>query len=202
MVAKYALYENPNPKGDGEKQPLHARIVPRGTVHTEEIAEQIADASGFSTAVTKGMLDALAHIVSQNLRRGYTVELDELGSFSISLKYRPVMDKKEIRSWSIDLGNVHFRGSKKLKERLKPLTLERDPDAGTTRFTAEQRKMHLVNFLKTHEYINRTQYMQLNGCNRSTAIRDLSELIDEGTIKRLGTGKAILYLPVNPEKEK
>lgn len=41
MGAKYALYENPNPKGDeGEKQPLHARIVPKGTIHTQEIAEE------------------------------------------------------------------------------------------------------------------------------------------------------------------
>ena len=82
--AKYALYENPNPKGDGKKQPLHARIVPRGTIHTQEIAEEIADSCGYSTATTKGMLDALAKVISKNLRYGYTVELDDLGSFSIS----------------------------------------------------------------------------------------------------------------------
>lgn len=41
MGAKYALYENPNPKSDGKKQPLHARIVPKGTVRTQEIVEQI-----------------------------------------------------------------------------------------------------------------------------------------------------------------
>ena len=119
MGAKYALYENPNPKGDGKKQPLHARIVPRGTIHTLEIAEEIADSCGYSTATTKGMLDALAKVISKNLRYGYTVELDDLGSFSISLKSRPVMDKKEIRSWSVNFGNVHFKGSKKLKNRLK-----------------------------------------------------------------------------------
>ena len=89
MGAKYALYENPNPKGDGKKQPLHARIVPRGTIHTQEIAEEIADSCGYSTATTKGMLDALAKVISKNLRYGYTVELDDLGSFSISLKSRP-----------------------------------------------------------------------------------------------------------------
>ena len=37
----HTLYENPNPKSDGKKQPLHARIVPKGTVRTQEIAEQI-----------------------------------------------------------------------------------------------------------------------------------------------------------------
>ena len=63
------IYGWPNPKGDGKKQPLHARIVSKGTVRTEEIAEDIADVCGYSTAVTKEMLDALAHIVSSHLRR-------------------------------------------------------------------------------------------------------------------------------------
>ncbi|WP_293714489.1 HU family DNA-binding protein [uncultured Parabacteroides sp.] len=196
MGAKYALYENPNPRKDGKKQPLHARIVSKGTVRTEEIADDIADACGYSTAVTKGMLDALAHIVSRHLRRGYTVELNELGSFSISLKCRPVMDKKEIRSWSIKFGNVHFRGNKKLKQQLQSIDLERAEDAGPTSYTPEQRKNRALNYLENHDYINRPIYMQLNGCNHSTASHDLTTLTNEGKIKRLGQGKAVLYVLV------
>lgn len=194
MSAKYALYENPNPKGDGEKQPLHARIVPWGTVHTEEIAQEIADSCGFSTAVTKGMLDALAHVISKYLRKGYTVEMNDLGSFSISLKCRPVQDKNEIRSWSVGFGNVHFRGSKKLKEQLKPILLERDPEAGTTCYTPEKRKERFFKLLEENEYVTCAQYMRLNACNRTTAVRDLGELIQEEKIKRLGSGKAVLYV--------
>lgn len=192
------MYENPNPKGDGKKQPLHARIVSKGTVRTEEIAQDIADTGGYSTAVTKGMLDALAHIVSRHLRRGYTVELDELGSFSISLKCRPVMDKKEIRSWSVGFGNVHFRGSKKLKEQLRPITLERAEHASPTPFVPEKRKSRALSYLSDHDYINRSLYMQINGCNHSTASLDLAELTAEGKIKRLGSGKAVLYIINKP----
>lgn len=32
--------------------------------------------------------------------------LDESGSFSLSLKYRPVMEKKELRSWSVHFGKA------------------------------------------------------------------------------------------------
>jgi predicted histone-like DNA-binding protein len=195
MGAKYAMYENPNPQGDGKKQPLHARIVSKGTVRTEEIAEDIADACGYSTAVTKGMLDALAHIISRHLRRGYTVELNELGSFSISLKCRPVMDKKEIRSWSVYFGNVHFRGNKRLKERLKGLDLERaGEESSASSFTAEQRKKRALYYLENHDYINRSLYIQINGCNPSTSNRDLKDLTENGQLKRLGSGKAVLYV--------
>lgn len=201
MGAKYALYENPNPKGDGKKQPLHARIVPKGTVHTQDIAEEIADCCGYSTATTKGMLDALAKVISKNLRRGYTVELDDLGSFSISLKCRPVMDKKELRSWSVRFGNVHFKGSKKLKEQLRPIDLERDSTASATHYSPEQRKGRILIALEGKEYFTATQYMRMNGCNRSTAARDLRELIEDGRIKKLGQGKTVLYLPVNKKEE-
>ena len=197
MGAKYALYENPNPKGDGKKQPLHARIVPKGTVRTQEIAEEIADSSGYSTGTTKGMLDALAKIISRNLRQGYTVELDDLGSFSLSLTCRPVMDKKELRSWSVHFGNIHFRGCKRLKNQLKALDLERDTDARATSYSPEQRKGRMLMALKEKEYYTAAQYMRLNECNRNTAIRDLKELIEIGKIKKLGYGKAVLYVPVN-----
>lgn len=196
MSAKYALYENPNPKGDGEKQPLHARIVPWGTVHTEEIAREIADSCGFSTSVTKGMLDALAHVISKYLRRGYTVEMNDLGSFSISLKCRPVWEKDEIRSWSVGFGNVHFRGSKKLKEQLKPIMLARDSEARATSYTPEQRKARFLKELEENESLTSARYMRLNVCNRTTATRDLGELIEERKIKRLGSGKAVLYVPL------
>lgn len=201
MGAKYALYENPNPKGDGKKQPLHARIVPKGTIHTPEIAEEIADSCGYSTATTKGMLDALAKVISKNLRRGYTVELDDLGSFSISLKCRPVMDKKELRSWSVHFNNIHFKGSKKLKQRLTAIDLERDSDAGATSYSPEQHKGRMLRMMDNKEYFTASEYMRLNGCNRTTAIRDLNELMEDGRIKKLGHGKAVLYVPVNKKEE-
>ena len=143
------------------------------------------------------MLDALAKIISRNLRQGYTVELDDLGSFSLSLKCRPVMDKKELRSWSVHFGNIHFRGCKRLKNQLKALDLERDTDARATRYSPEQRKGRMLMALKEKEYYTAAQYMRLNECNRNTAIRDLKELIEIGKIKKLGYGKAVLYVPVN-----
>lgn len=196
MGAKYALYENPNPKGDGKRQPLHARIVPKGTVRTQEIAEEIADGSGYSTGTTKGMLDALAKAIARNLRQGYTVELEELGSFSVSLKCRPVMEQKELRSWSVHFGNIHFKGSKKMKDRIKSIDLERDSEAKATRYAPEQRKGRMLLTLKERDFFTAAQYMRLNGCNRSTAARDIKEMIEAGKIKKLGYGKAVLYVPV------
>lgn len=51
------------------------------------------------------------------------------------------------------------------------------------------------------EFFTAAQYMRLNGCNRSTAVRDLKELIEDGRIKKLGYGKAVLYVPINKQEK-
>ena len=59
----------------------------------------------------------------------------------------------------------------------------------------------MLNAMEEKEYFTAAQYMRLNGCNRSTAVRDLNELIEDGKIKKLGYGKAVLYVPVNRKEE-
>lgn len=78
---------------------------------------------------------------------------------------------------------MHFKGSKKLKNRLKSIDLERDSDACATSYSPEQRKGRMLIASEEKEFFTAAQYMRLNGCNRSTAVRDLKELIEDGRIK-------------------
>ena len=55
--------------------------------------------------------------------------------------------------------------------------------------------------MEEKEFFTAAQYMRLNGCNRSTAVRDLKELIEDGRIKKLGYGKAVLYVPINKQEK-
>ena len=55
------------------------------------------------------------------LMYGYNVELEGIGTFSVSLKSRPVMEKNEIRAESIHFKDVKFRSSKELRDRLKTM---------------------------------------------------------------------------------
>ena len=48
MSAEYDFYKNPIPKGSNRKPRLHARIVPRGTVDSDMLAEEIHDASSLT----------------------------------------------------------------------------------------------------------------------------------------------------------
>ena len=60
MSALYDLFENP-PSPDGEKQPLHARIVSKGTVDKEEFLDRVHKFTGISRSLLAGAMEAFAN---------------------------------------------------------------------------------------------------------------------------------------------
>ena len=111
MAADYDFRRKPNEKGDGEVQPLYPRIVSKGTIDSKRLFREIAEASSFTEGDLAGIMVAFQEKVSYYLSEGYHVKLGEIGYFSSSLRARPVMDKKEIRSVSISFDNVNFRAT-------------------------------------------------------------------------------------------
>ncbi len=113
MSAQYDLYETPDPANTGEQKPLHARIVPSGTYSKKEFLERVSRSSQtFNYNVIDAVVGVVIDELAEALSEGYTIELGELGYFSISLKCtHKVMTKREIRAESICFDNVHLRTS-------------------------------------------------------------------------------------------
>ena len=87
MSAYYDLYQTPDPLGENRNEPrLHARILPRGTISADKFRELVAKATGFSPAILDGTLQAVTDELYSWLSEGWTVEVGELGYFSVSLK--------------------------------------------------------------------------------------------------------------------
>ena len=59
MAAQYDFQRRPNPKGDGELQPLYPRIVNKGTIDTERLVSDISRMSSFSPGDINGLLAAI-----------------------------------------------------------------------------------------------------------------------------------------------
>ena len=120
MSANYKLVRNPNPNPEesGKSLPLHPRLVSCGTIHTDEFISRAKSRSSFSPADMKGILQLFQDMMVDFLMFGYNVELEGIGTFSVSLKSRPVMEKNEIRAESIHFKDVKFRSSKELRDRL------------------------------------------------------------------------------------
>ena len=55
MSAYYDLYETPDVQNTGEKQPLHARIVPSGTYSQKEFIERVSRYQHFHQNMVDGV---------------------------------------------------------------------------------------------------------------------------------------------------
>lgn len=193
MCARYRMVRNPNPTGDKKKQALHPRVVPYGTIHTNDLIEEAEGRSGISGADIKGALQVIADVMARRLDDGYNIELDGIGFFSVSLASRPVMDKKEIRSESIHFRNVNFRCGKYLKSKLKSMHLERMPEGKGVLPPFDERVRRLTEYLNAHHYITCSDYRELTGCSKYRALEDLKKLIDEGKLEKGGYRSTRVY---------
>lgn len=198
MSAYYDLYQTPNPSSENRDDVrLHARILPRGAISTDKFRELVAKATGFSPAILDGTLQAVTDELHSWLSEGWTVEVGELGYFSVSLKCdRPVTDKKEIRSPSVHFQNVNLRLGSKFRSRFDTMELERkaSPYVSRSSMSEEERKEKLLRHLDKYGCITRTDYESATGLVKHRAMTDLNRYLEEGVIRKYGSGKTVVYL--------
>lgn len=195
MAGKYKLVRMPDLNKDGEQLPLHARLVSNGTITLKDMIEDITSQSSFCSGDVKGLLDVIQNVMVRHLMMGYNVDLEGIGTFTVSLQCRPVMDKKELRSESVHFRSVNYRPSVKLCNKLRCMALYRaDEDKNKRNFTLEESRQRMINYLNRHGFIVSRNYMGLNHCCRAKACRELKQFRREGIIKQNGYGPATFYV--------
>lgn len=106
MSIQYDLYETPDIRQTGEEQPLHPRVVFKGTIDQEEFLDRVHKFTGMSRSMLAGAMLSFQNELRDLLVNGWVVELGDIGYFSVSLQGPPVMNKNEVHAQSI---NVNFR---------------------------------------------------------------------------------------------
>lgn len=197
MSAYYDLYQTPDPSGESEEPKLHARILPKGTITADKFFEIVHKATGFSPAILDGTLQAITDELQRWLADGWNVEVGELGFFSISLKCdHYVQDRKEIRSPSVHFQNMNLRISSKLRKRFEIMELERkaSPYVSHSTLSLEERRQRLLRHLDQYDCIMRADYEALTGKTKQQAVADLNQFIEEGILRKYGSGRTVVYL--------
>jgi len=196
MSALYDLFVTPARKAESGSLPmLHARVVKGMTVTSSTLVDQIADASTFNRGELMGMLSAVSEAMARHLAEGNSVELEGFGFFSPSLKCKEAKDGTAIHAASVRFGNVRFRASSWLKEKMAGMRLLRKgKSAVIPERTIEERLAMALHFLSTNRAMTRTDYERLTGCAKTRAIRDLNSWMENGLIQRFGHGTNVVYL--------
>lgn len=194
MPVNYDFYKNPKLADKDERTHLHARVVPKGTVSSDELAEEIHDRSTLSTADITATLVALADITAEKLRDGQRVYIKGIGYLQMTLQCPPVESESEIRAESVRFKSVAFRPDAQLKERLSTTHFVRQADKSHSKnYSTEEIDRLVARHFQQNETLTRNQFEALCGLTYSTAVRHLKRLREEGKIINIASQKHPLY---------
>ena len=197
MSAQYDLYETPDIKQTGEKQPLHPRIVPKGTIGQDEFLDRVHKFTGISRSLLAGAMQSFQNELKDLLANGWIVELGEIGYFSVSLQGPPVMHKKDVRAQSIKLKNINYLPTKQFKREVGyDMRLERTESLtrpkGNGRSEAECLAL-ITAHLEKYPCMTRTDYCYMTGHDKKRGLKELNAFIEKGILMRYGAGKQVIY---------
>lgn len=197
MSAQYDLYETPDIKQTGEKQPLHPRIVPKGTIGQDEFLDRVHKFTGISRSLLAGAMQSFQNELKDLLANGWIVELGEIGYFSVSLQGPPVMHKQDVRAQSIKLKNINYLPTKQFKREVGyDMRLERTESLtrpkGNGRSEAECLAL-ITAHLEKYPCMTRTDYCYMTGHDKKRALKELNAFIKKGILMRYGAGKQVVY---------
>ena len=127
MSVNYDLYETPDLTKSGEEQPLHARVVLKGSYTAEEFVEQVTAFQHMPHAQVVGVIEAISKELRHLLLKGFSVELGDIGYFTLSLNVnKEVTDSKDLRSPSVSLKDINLRINRQFKKDIETeLVLQR-----------------------------------------------------------------------------
>lgn len=197
MSIHYDLYETPDIQQTGEQQPLHPRVVPKGTIDQEEFLDRVHKFTGMSRSMLAGAMLSFQNELRDLLANGWVVEMGDIGYFSVSLEGPPVMEKKDVHAQSIKLKNVNFRVNSQFKKEVGwQMKLERGESITRPqgKGRSEEECLAIVNdHLKKYPCLTRANYCQLTGHDKQRALSELNSFIERGLLIRYGAGKQVVY---------
>lgn len=143
-----------------------------------------------SSNVIDGVLASVIDVLRRKLSDGYSVKIDNLGVFSLSLAFKDNKptemsdDDDRMERRKVEVSNVNFKADPKLIKQLRRETeLEREftgvVQVKQTPFTKEERITNALGIIGRNGFIKLQEYANINHLSRSKASKDLMEICND-----------------------
>ncbi|MDR0790119.1 MAG: HU family DNA-binding protein [Bacteroidales bacterium] len=96
-----------------------------GRVSTAEVAKEIEAATTLTQSDVLGAIAALSKVIERKVSDGYSVKLDGLGVFSLSITSEGFTDAAKCTPHKVKAKKIYLRADSKLKEAIKDVKFER-----------------------------------------------------------------------------
>lgn len=124
MAFRYELKSKRSALGD-KKTLYYAQPIRTGEVSTRQLAREISKRSTLSEADVRATLIALSETMQDFLHDGYSVRLDDLGRFTISVTSDGFESPDQCHPKQVRANKICFMADKELKRNLKGIEFER-----------------------------------------------------------------------------
>lgn len=186
----------PSRNNDEEKPQMFPRIMDSEVINEQRLAKMIADHGTLSKGHATAALNDMAEVMAALLREGKTIDIPSLGTFKLSIgtntRIYPDSDK---RMKSVVVRGVNFQPNPQLMDAIGKTSFRWKPTTGVAVApTYSQLIPLLTEYLKTHDYITRTEFERLSGLKRATACNRLKKLVETGVLQAVGNGKNTRYV--------
>ena len=187
-MTQFVLKEMNDLDGKGKGR-VYPQVVINRLMTTEDLVERMQNNTRLGSAVIHATLLSLGENIATLLESGFSVKIDNFGTFSLALgfadkkgnklededdkmNYRRVMVKNITFKPESDL---IFNINKNIRlERHVPGVVKSESDS----FTPEGRRLRAIDFIERHGQITLQEYANLNNISRSKASRELNKLED------------------------
>lgn len=195
MAIKFDLYKNPEREGITIPE-YHAKVLTKDVISTKDIRCSINKKCTVAPADVAAVLTALSGEMFEALSNGYSVHLEGIGFFSLSLKCAPGVNPKHVSSSDISVRSIRFHPDKELSEKFKAVEFvhrkessRHSDDMGRSEILEE-----LNSYFETNRFLRRCDFETLTGFNKSKALRTLKLLVEEGVFENAGTKQMPMYV--------
>ena len=203
VMAKYKLQELTDMRNEGKRR-VYPKMVTNRTLSRKEFVKKMQGYHrGISESTTEAVLMDVADMLVEMLSMGYNVNLEGLGTFSLSLGFeddKPTEmqgeeDKMAYRK--VGVKDINFKASPELLKSVKHETdrdLERDMGGVKVirkqLYSREERIARALEMIEANGFITLSDYAYINNLSRTSASLELKENTADRTspIGSMGSG--------------
>lgn len=197
MAISFDWYENPVSPDKPEEKRFHPRIIANGQIDTKDLRSRIQSRCTLNEVDVTAVLDALSQVMGEELCEGRQVHLDGIGYF-----YPTLTATEEIaadtprRNTKVKLKGIQFRSDQKLKNSVGHIKIKQmkriihSPKLSETDIDSRLRK-----YFTDHQIMQRSDFKDITGMVRSTAMIHIRRLRTKGKLLNIGIPSQPIYVP-------
>lgn len=197
MAISFDWYENPVSPDKPEEKRFHPRIIANGQIDTKDLRSRIQSRCTLNEVDVTAVLDALSQVMGEELCEGRQVHLDGIGYF-----YPTLTTTEEIaadtprRNTKVKLKGIQFRSDQKLKNSVGHIKIKQmkriihSPKLSETDIDSRLRK-----YFTDHQIMQRSDFQDITGMVRSTAMIHIRRLRTKGKLLNIGIPSQPIYVP-------